>query len=151
MSSTKFMILSQNNSWFWCVHWYSQTFEACAFWCAIVARTCLPKSFFPLQSFCRTGFSHFTSPKPPQKSGEINWYPQKIELQIRGNILHPRILHTTIKESYAMISPEKSRTTSINTWHVSGKVGSIMILRCFFTRKRYFHKNPRISDIFPVQ
>ena len=33
-----------------------------------------------------------------------------------------------------MISPEKSRTTSINTWHVSGKVGSIMNSRCFFLR-----------------
>ena len=44
------------------------------------------KVFFPVQSFCRndifltfprTGFSHFVSPQPPQKPGEIDWYPGK--------------------------------------------------------------------------
>ena len=43
--------------------------------------TCLPKSFVPMQSFCRndifltfprTDFSHFISPKPTQKPGEMN-------------------------------------------------------------------------------
>ena len=37
---------------------------------------------------------------------------------------------------------------------LSGKVGSIMISRCFFLRVNVIFtkiKNPRISDIFPVQ
>ena len=52
-----------------------------------------------------------------------------------------------------MISPEKCRTTSINTWHVLGKVGSIMISHCCFLRvSDILTKIPGfmvISDIFP--
>ena len=66
--------------------------------CNVGPMLAFQKVFSPVQSFCRndifltfprTGFSHFISPKPPQKPGEIDWYPRKCGSRSGGTFYIP--------------------------------------------------------------
>ena len=123
------------------------------------------KVFSPVQSFCRndifvtfprTSFSHFISPKPPQKPGEIYWYPRKWGSKSEGTFYIPEwMTPNTSHNNEGKLCYDIPGVKPHYIYQYMACLGESCVNHdfalFFFTREHYFHKNPRISDIFPVQ